>query len=134
MARVIWLHPDAPPKPALGEPCNGCGLCCLAEPCPIGMVVSLKRRGACRALEWSDDQGRYLCGMLAHPSRYLGLPTFHPEGWLNRWLRRWSRRSIAAGVGCDADLEALGAKRDRSDAGSGDCGDDTDFGADGDGD
>jgi len=72
---VIWIQPEAPPKPAVGAPCNGCGVCCLAEPCPLGMLVSLKREGACRALVWSDADRQYRCGMLVHPSRYVGLRT-----------------------------------------------------------
>ncbi|OWQ93318.1 hypothetical protein CDN99_02195 [Roseateles aquatilis] len=102
---VIWIHPEAPPKPAIGQPCNGCGVCCLAEPCPLGMVVSLKRTGACRALEWSDEGHQYRCGMLTHPARYVGLRTLNPEGLLNRLIRRYARRMIAAGIGCDADIE-----------------------------
>ena len=43
---VVWLHAEAPPKPAEGAPCNGCGLCCLAEPCPLGVLVSRRRTGA----------------------------------------------------------------------------------------
>ncbi|MDI4632358.1 hypothetical protein J7U46_04795 [Pelomonas sp. V22] len=89
--RVILIHTKAPPKPALGATCNGCGVCCLAEPCPVGMLLSLKRRGACTALRWDDAAGRYACGAL------LSAP------WpLKRLMRRW----IAAGVGCDAELEA----------------------------
>jgi len=37
---VILIHPEAPAKPPLGAPCNGCGVCCLAEPCPVGVLVS----------------------------------------------------------------------------------------------
>ena len=55
---VVWLQPSAPPKPAEGAPCNGCGLCCLAEPCPLGMLVSRRRTGACTALRWSDADQR----------------------------------------------------------------------------
>ncbi len=105
MARTIWIHPEAPPKPALGAPCNGCGICCLAEPCPVGMVVSLKRHGACRALVWSEAEQQYRCGMLVHPSRYVGWPTLRPDALLNRLMRRYARRLIAAGVGCDAELD-----------------------------
>ena len=108
MSRTIWIHPEAPPKPALGAPCNGCGVCCLAEPCPVGMVVSLKRRGACRALVWSEAEHQYRCGMLVHPSRYVGWPTLRPDALLNRLIRRYARRMIAAGIGCDADLETPG--------------------------
>lgn len=89
--RVVLIHPDAPPQPALGAPCNGCGVCCLSEPCPVGMLVSRRRRGACAALRWHEAEARYQCGLLADAQQPL---------W-RWWLRRW----IAAGVGCDATLE-----------------------------
>ena len=69
------------------------------------MVVSLKRHGACRALTWSEADRQYRCGMLVHPTRYVGLRTFKPEGLVNRLIRRYARRMIAAGIGCDADIE-----------------------------
>lgn len=69
------------------------------------MLVSLKREGACRALQWSEDDRQYRCGMLVHPTRYVGLRTFKAEGILNRLIRRYARRMIAAGIGCDADIE-----------------------------
>ena len=50
---VIYLQPEAPPKPALGAACNGCGVCCAWQPCPLGVLVSGRRQGACRALWWS---------------------------------------------------------------------------------
>lgn len=99
--QVIQIHPDAPPKPPEGKPCNGCGICCLAEPCPVGMVISLKRHGTCRALRWSDEETRYVCGLMAKP------------GVLRRIVSRW----IAAGIGCDSSLEAIGqntSTRDRT--------------------
>lgn len=96
---VLW-HTDAPRKPDIGAPCNGCGLCCLSEPCPLGIWVSRKRRGVCVALQWSDVDRRYLCGMVADPGQVVG--------WRNKWavrgVQRLARRWIAAGIGCDADL------------------------------
>ena len=40
---VIYLHPAAPAKPAVGAACNGCGVCCAWQPCPLGMLVSGRR-------------------------------------------------------------------------------------------
>lgn len=99
----IEIHLDAPPKPAVGAPCNGCGICCLVEPCPVGILVSRRRHGACDALRWAAAENRYRCGLLVDP-----LPRW-PRG--SRWLlplwRRWARRFIAAGVGCDCELERV---------------------------
>ena len=101
--QVVHWHPEAPPKPPEGAPCNGCGLCCLAEPCPLGMLVSRRRTGACVALRWSAADGRYLCGMVADP----GAVTGWNRPWAVRWQQALARRWIAAGVGCDARLQAL---------------------------
>jgi hypothetical protein len=90
MQRTIRIEPAAPPKPAPGAACNGCGVCCLAEPCPVGIVVSRRRSGACAALRW--DGQRYTCGVLTDA-----------RGWRARWLSRW----IAAGRGCDSTTEVL---------------------------
>ena len=102
--RVHW-HAGAPPKPALGAPCNGCGLCCLAEPCPLGMLLSRRRSGPCAALRWSDAQQRYLCGALADAAQAVAAG----GGWRARAWQRLLRRWIAAGDGCDADLHAVEA-------------------------
>lgn len=91
--QIIRIHADAPLKPRAGAACNGCGVCCLAEPCPAGVLVSLRVRGACRALRWDDDQRRYRCGLMA---RTVGSRT--------PWARL-ARRLIAAGQGCDSDAE-----------------------------
>jgi hypothetical protein len=99
--RVIHIQPDAPPKPAYGQPCNGCGVCCLDEPCPVGVVVSRRRRGACVALEWHAARKHYRCAMARHPQTHLP--------WLPRWAVPWVRslvlRWIAAAKGCDSTLE-----------------------------
>lgn len=100
-APVAWLHPEAPPKPAEGAQCNGCGLCCLAEPCPVGMWVSRRRTGACAALRWSDAGQRYLCGVVSDPGAVAGWAS----PWALRWLAWLARRWIAAGAGCDADVQ-----------------------------
>lgn len=103
--RTILLHPAAPPKPAPGAACNGCGVCCAWQPCPLGMLISRRTTGACRALDWSAVDARYRCGVLAHPRRHL------PAGlrWLAPALARLARRWIAAGIGCDSTLTTEGA-------------------------
>ena len=98
--RVILLHPLAPAKPAPGQPCNGCGVCCAAQPCPLGVVLTRRRRGACTALRWDEVQVRYRCGALTEAASTFGLPT-----WAAPALRRIAARWIAAGSGCDSELE-----------------------------
>jgi len=106
--RIVHIQAEAPAKPELGQPCNGCGLCCLSEPCPVGVLASRRRQGACAALRWSADSGRYVCGMLDRPWQELGAErtwALDPGSWPNRALARLCRRWIAAGIGCDADLQ-----------------------------
>jgi hypothetical protein len=98
--RVILLQPSAPTKPAEGAPCNGCGVCCAAEPCPLGMLLSRQRHGACKALAWDGTQARYLCGALANPEHWL---PWLPRTWAMALVRRW----IASARGCDAGLETV---------------------------
>ena len=89
---LIPIHADAPPKPAWGQPCNGCGVCCLVQPCPLGVVLSLRLHGACRMLQWSAVQRRYVCGALVRTQRWP---------LARRIVQRW----MAAGQGCDCDIE-----------------------------
>lgn len=112
--QVIHIHPEAPPKPPVGAPCNGCGVCCLAEPCPVGMLVSRKRHGACDLLRWSGTQGRYVCGLLADAQEAAGEGTVRSDPLWRRLWRAWARRLISAGSGCDARLE-VGSAGDHAD-------------------
>jgi hypothetical protein len=99
--QVIWLQAGAPAKPALGEPCNGCGVCCAWQPCPLGVLVSRRRHGACAALQWQPHDGQYRCAMVSGArSLWPALPR-----WAERGLQHLARRWIAAGQGCDCALE-----------------------------
>lgn len=107
--QIIHIHRQAPAKPAEGAACNGCGVCCLSEPCPLGMVLSGRRTGACRALRWDGALAQYRCGAVLAPRAALehALPTV--LRWL-AWplapvLRGVALRGIAAGQGCDSSLE-----------------------------
>ena len=98
--RVVMIHPDAPGYPGFGRSCNGCGLCCLAAPCPMGMLVTGKRKGPCDALVWSMSASEYRCGLILKPRDFV--PVL-PERLVRALVHRW----IAAGAGCDAHLERL---------------------------
>lgn len=98
--RIIEIHPEAPPKPSAGATCNGCGVCCLAEPCPVGVVLSGRLSGACRQLQWRHETGRYVCGVLERTAgNQPGTSAWRRA--LHRVVSRW----ISAGSGCDCRLE-----------------------------
>ena len=97
----INLHSVAPVKPAEGEPCNGCGVCCALETCPLARLRFFRKSGPCPALLWIASEARYRCGMLLEPRHFLGFLPPASEKLASRWLSRW----IAAGQGCDCSAE-----------------------------
>ena len=107
----ILIHPDAATKPVLGAPCNGCGVCCLLEPCPLGMVLSRRRHGACVAVRWSDSLHQYRCGALSAPQEVLHRVVPSPLSalvpGLSRVLALVAGRWIAVNQGCDSSLELV---------------------------
>lgn len=107
--RIILVEPEAPPKPPAGAPCNGCGVCCLIEPCPLGVLISKRRRGTCEALQWQAETAQYRCGAIIAPRAMLAqqLPVAlaglrAPLAWV---LQRAARRWVAAGSGCDCEVD-----------------------------
>lgn len=71
------------------------------EACPVGQLWLGSWRGRCRGLAWDGAAHRYVCGMVQQPSRYLRWLPEHLDAWASRRFARW----IAAGSGCDADIE-----------------------------
>jgi hypothetical protein len=68
-------------KPAQGQPCNRCGVCCTRELCSIAMSIfrpgagdwyphSPDWSGPCPALESAAD-GQTNCGVFTQPERYI---------------------------------------------------------------
>ncbi len=100
--QIVHFHVDTPSKPAFGAPCNGCGVCCLAEPCPVGILLSGRRTGTCVALRWSEQEARYRCGAVTEPASVLPPLLRRIAPLFSRLARRW----IAAGNGCDSSVEA----------------------------
>lgn len=98
---IIHLHPSAPPKPAEGLVCNGCGVCCALETCPAGRLRFWQKDGPCPALEWSASKLRYHCGLLCRPTYYLRFLPAVTSPVASKLLARW----IAAGKGCDCSAE-----------------------------
>lgn len=107
--QTIRIHPQAPQKPVEGMPCNGCGVCCLSEPCPLGVLLSGRRHGACQALRWSESSLLYRCGAIMESRDVLdqAMPLWlRPIAlWLSPLMARLVKRGVAAGVGCDSTLE-----------------------------
>ena len=104
----VLIFANAPAKPALGSPCNGCGVCCLLEPCPLGVLLSGFRKGACRALRWQEDGHIYRCGAITDPQEVLAerLPSlWRPAAALVAdGLPVLAKRWVCAGSGCDCDV------------------------------
>jgi hypothetical protein len=106
---TIPIHPLAPTKVPEGAACNGCGVCCLFEPCPIGILLTGKRSGACAAVLWQDSLGQYRCGAVVAPREVLLQALPKRARWLapvlTPLLTRMGSRWISAGTGCDSHLE-----------------------------
>lgn len=85
----------APSPPGYGQPCNGCGRCCLKEPCDVALeVLDLDfTRGPCPALV--HDGTVYRCGLNLHPERFGAKPEWPPER---------IARELQFGVQCDRDV------------------------------
>lgn len=58
-----------PDKPRTGDPCNGCGWCCVTEPCDLSVKYLGATAGPCPALE--IEGGRTWCGMVRRPLYHL---------------------------------------------------------------
>lgn len=99
--QIIHLHRQAPTKPAEGEACNGCGVCCALETCPAGRLRFLQSRGPCPALQWASEAQHYRCGLLVDPCLYFPWLPQAGKAWLSRRFARW----ISAGSGCDCSAE-----------------------------
>jgi hypothetical protein len=98
--QIIHIKAEAPIKPPIGEACNGCGVCCIAEPCPVSLVFLWPHQAPCKALVWSKENQRYFCGMVLQPSNYIAwLPT-RLDNMFSKMVKRW----IAANSHCDADV------------------------------
>jgi len=87
---------EGPPrKPSEGEACNGCGLCCAVQLCALAAEFLDATEAPCPAMEFAD--GRFWCGLVRHPSRYLGTPAVS-----NRLIGPMVHDALNIGEGCDA--------------------------------
>jgi hypothetical protein len=65
----------------------------------VGVLVTRRRHGACRAVQWDEAARRYRCGLVAETRAFLPA-ALRP---LAPGVRRLALRLIASGVGCDSD-------------------------------
>ena len=80
------------------------------EPCPLGVLLSGRRSGECLALRWQPTSRLYRCGAITSAAEVVqaSLPRFALGAvplltWL---LGRVARRWVAAGIGCDCDVQS----------------------------
>ena len=72
MSATLSTARGPPRKPPEGDACNGCGLCCAVQLCPIVIELLPDAQAPCPAMEFSGE--RFWCGLIRRPSRYLGTP------------------------------------------------------------
>ncbi len=87
-------------KPAYGSPCNGCGLCCKNELCPLGAFVFNDWKGPCPALHEND--GQFSCGLVNKPETYAPVLTAISG---KDAMSKAALHLIGSGAGCDARLD-----------------------------
>ncbi|MGE8063745.1 hypothetical protein [Pseudomonas sp. NPDC089569] len=102
-------------KPVFGDPCNGCGVCCIAQVCDLGKELGDDQ--SCKALIRNPDRS-VSCGLVVDPYR------FTPESELVDWkfidvqggghagedrLKKLNASLLGAGRGCDSDDAAVQA-------------------------
>lgn len=85
--------------PGYEKPCNGCGHCCKEEACDLSVKYLKSTVAPCVALEHQD--GRYWCGLVRNPAKYLGLQEWANEVAL-RELSPYFSYALRLGAGCDA--------------------------------
>jgi hypothetical protein len=89
-----------PEYPGHSNPCNGCGICCIAEQCP----VSVKQFGVaqvCPALQFED--GRFWCGLMKDPLTLGADMDGLLEGFDNEVVALAYRQWIGGDKGCDSE-------------------------------
>lgn len=98
-----------PDKPSKGSDCNGCGVCCIAETCAVGLEAFGDSHQVCPALYWSENQFR--CGLMQNPFSFISPeqkgeylnPKIHQFG--EKLSAEYYQYLIGANVGCDSEDE-----------------------------
>ena len=85
------------PKPFYGDPCNGCGVCCIAAQCALSTAI-FGDQEICPALERAGAS--LSCGLVRNTADYIpDLPA-----WGGKALTEAFALMLGAGLGCDGEL------------------------------
>lgn len=89
-------------KPRIGEPCNGCGICCRARVCYNGAYIQRLVKelgetvpGPCPAMMEMPD-GTVRCEIIVNPRKYFPKSKY-PVPVLSRNMAN----AVGSGIGCD---------------------------------
>lgn len=103
----MTIEPDikppmsAPAYPGMGNPCNGCGQCCVIYPCALARDLAGVREGPCPILMREGDIWR--CGLTIEPHRFVvGLAG---KPFADKALAPLLAEALGIGRGCDAEIE-----------------------------
>lgn len=93
-------------KPKIGQPCNGCGICCMKQVCRNGAYVlglvgvfGETTHGPCPAIK-KTPSGGVVCDIVLNPKKYI-----KGGGYTAAALSRNFATLIGAGTGCDELLD-----------------------------
>lgn len=99
-------------KPPYGDPCNGCGICCIAQVCALGLELGDDQN--CKALILNADRS-FSCGLVTDPYRFISdeslmvwkaLDEMSGSNKGEESLKKSNAQALGAGRGCDSDDEA----------------------------
>lgn len=86
---------NLPEKPLWGSACNRCGLCCLVETCPLGLMFFGDKAGTCPALKLGGGQSH--CQLIAQPDAVL-------PALIAAEAQEMALIMLGSGMGCDSEL------------------------------
>jgi len=86
----------------MSKPCTQCGRCCKATPCGLAVEFLDDVSSPCKALELHDD-GKYYCGLVVHPSRYIDVG--EAGAWKDEFLGTVFASMLGIGRGCCSEAE-----------------------------
>lgn len=87
-----------PDKPRYGEPCNGCGMCCIAVQCVVSVGL-FGEQSLCPALTQAGNA--LACGLMIDTAAHVPDVT----AWGGKALTEAFSLMIGSGIGCDGQAD-----------------------------